>query len=1036
MLERLVLSVIRVRGAMVALLAMLIGAGVYAGATLSVDAMPDVSPVQVSVLTSTGGLSALQAEASINIPIENALNGVPGQIELRSVVDATVSSVTVIFREDINPYFARQLVLERLRGIEKELPPMAGVPELAPLSTGLGEIYQFVVRSSVHSPMQLRTLLDWEIIPKLRSVPGLTEINSMGGELKQYQVRADPVRLHAQSVTLTELAAALRAANLSVGGGYLERNAENYVVRGEGMLRNEQEIADVIIKARPSQPPVRVSQVAEVKVGPALPYGTVTYNGKGEAVTGVVMMLLGANSRTVVHAVGKRVEEIRPTLPPGVTIDVVYDRADFVGRTLSTVATNLTEGVLVVVIVLALFLGTLRGAVAVVLGIPAAMSVALIGMNLLHVTGDLMSLGAIDFGFLVDGPIVVLEAVVAATAGRKLVGRAKAGAYGEIASATIRPVGFAVAIIFLVYIPLLALEGVEGKMFRPMAITMALALFGALLYTIVFFPAVLTLLVSPRKDHGPQWLVAIERRYRRIIPSLVKKRNYAFVLAAGLLVGSVYYFGTKGAEFVPRIFEGDAVVTIRRAPSISFPKARDLDLAVERVLHRFPEVVSSLSMNGRAEIAVDPVGSNNSDILVRLRPMKEWKTAKDFDGLSEVFKNAIEREVEGTFVSVSQPIEDRTNEIISGSRADVAIQIHGPELVELARLSNLVRDTVRDIQGTGDYRVERLLGQPTLTATADRRRLAAYGVRLEDALATLQATREGIPVGTVYDGGRRFSLRVLEPPKSATKEGLSDLRVETMGGESVPLSAVLNITEEDGPASIRRINRQRVVRVDVNLRGRDLVSWVREAQAAVKDKVKVDSGYHIEWGGQFENFERAQGRLKIVIPVVVGIIFGMLLLTFRHLGLAVAVFLTVPLALTGGFLGLAVRDMPFSLSAAVGFIALGGIAVLNGVIMGQQVRRKIEAGDDPFDAVVSGSVAVLRAVLITASAAAFGFLPMAISTGAGAEVQQPLATAVVAGISIGALTTLLVLPGILYMFLRHHVPRDFRRERTPTPVVC
>ena len=1034
MLERLVLSVIKMRGAVVALLVLLILAGSYAGATLAVDAMPDVSPVQVSILTPTGGLSALEAENTVSIPIENALNGIPGQVELRSVADAGVCSVTVVFREGTNPYFARQLVLERLRGIEQELPPSAGVPQLAPLSTGLGEIYQFVVNSAVHSPMQLRTMLDWEIVPKLRSIPGITEINTQGGELKQYQVKVDPVRLHAQGATLAEVVAALRSANLSAGGGYLDRGTESFVVRGEGMLRNEQEIADVIVKLRGPQGPLRILQVADVVIGPALRYGVITHDGTGEAVAGTVMMLLGANSRDVVHAVGKRIEEIRATLPPGVAIEVVYDRADFVGRTLSTVATNLTEGVIVVVIVLALFLGTLRGAVAVVLGIPAAMSVALIGMNVLGVTGDLMSLGAIDFGFLVDGPIVVLEAVIAGTAGRKLVGRAKTGAYGELASATIRPVAFAVAIILMVYIPLLALEGVEGRMFRPMAITMALALGGALLYTIVFFPAVLAFLVHPRTDHGPFWLQAIEGRYRSLLPALVARRIPILGFAAVALVAAGYYFSRQGAEFVPRIFEGDAVVTIRRAPSISLAKARDLDLETEKVLHRFPEVLATLGMTGRAEIAVDLGGADSTDILVRLRPIKEWTTAQTFDDLSAVLKQAIEREVAGTFISVSQPIEDRTNEIISGSRADVAIQIYGPELHELARLANQVRDTVKTIPGTGDYRVERLLGQPVLSATADRRLLATYGVRLEDALDTLTATREGIDAGQIYDGPRRFSLRVLEPPKVATKEGLSELRVETMAGESVPLNAVMHITEEDGPAAIRRINRERVVRVDVNLRGRDLVSWVNEAQAAVKSQVRMDSGYRTDWGGQFENFERAQVRLQIVIPIVIALIYGMLLLTFRHLGLATAVFLTVPLALTGGFLGLALRDMPFSLSAAVGFIALGGIAVLNGVIMGQQVWRKVEAGDDPLDAVTSGSANVLRAVLTTAAAAALGFVPMAISTGAGAEVQQPLATAVAVGIALGALTTLLVLPGILYMFLRHEAPRHFHDDRTPTPV--
>jgi cobalt-zinc-cadmium resistance protein CzcA len=1034
MLERIVLSAVKMRGALVALLVMLIGAGVYAGARLSVDAMPDVSPVQVSVLTSTGGLSSVEAENTISVPIENALNGIPGQVELRSVADAGVVSVTVVFREGTDAYFARQLVLERLRGIERELPPSAGVPELAPLSTGLGEIFQFVVRSPLHSPMQLRTLLDWEIVPKLRSIPGVTEINTQGGELKQFQVKVDAARLQAQSTSLPEVVAALRAANLSTGGGYLERSWESFVVRGEGMLRNEREIADVVIKFREGKGPLRISQVAEVVIGPALRYGVITNDGKGEAVSGTVMMLLGANSRDVVTAVGKRIDEIRAALPPGVSIDVVYDRADFVGRTLRTVATNLGEGVLVVMVVLTLFLGTLRGAVAVVLGIPAAMSVALIGMNVLGITGDLMSLGAIDFGFLVDGPIVVLEAVIAATTGRKLVAEAKAGAFGEVAASTIRPVGFAVAIILLVYIPLLALQGVEGKMFRPMAITMALALGGALLYTVVFFPAVLTLLVKPRQNHGPFWLEAIESVYRKALPRLIGWRLPILAASALALVASGLLFGRQGAEFVPRIFEGDIVVTIRRAPSISLAKARELDLQTEKVLHTFPEVLSSLGMTGRAEIAIDLGGPDATDILVRLRPVDQWKTARNFDDLSETIKNTIEREVAGTFVSVSQPIEDRTNEIISGSRADVAVQIYGSELTKLASLANQVRDTIRPIEGTGDWRVERVLGRPVLTASADRQRLATYGVRLADALDAITATREGINIGQIYEGPRRFSLRVLEPPKSVTKEGLAELRVPTLSGDTVPLGAVMRIVEEDGPATVRRIDRQRVVRVDVNLRGRDLLSWVNEAQARVAEKVPLDGGYRIEWGGQFENFKRAQARLKVVVPIVIAVIFGMLLLTFRHLGLAIAVFLTVPLALTGGFLGLVLRDMPFSLSAAVGFIALGGIAVLNGVVMGGQAWRRIGAGEDPFDAIVGGSSSVVRAVLTTAAAAALGFLPMALSTGAGAEVQRPLATAVAFGITVGALTTLAVLPGILYMFLRHEAPKRFPEERTPTPV--
>ncbi len=1036
MLEKLVLFSIRARGTVLVLLVLLLAAGGVAVTRLPVDAMPDVTTVQVSVLTRTGGLSAVEAETAISIPIENALNGVPGMVELRSMADAGVSSVTVVFKDGVDPWFARQLVLERLRGIENELPSTVSTPELAPLSTGLGEIFMFVVRSSHHSPMQLRTLLDWEIVPKIRSVAGVSEVNTQGGELKQFQVKANRQRLSAHGVSLGQLIAALRSSNQNAGGGYLDRDGESYVVRGEGLLKDERDIENVVIQLDAGGAPVLVKHVAEVGVGAALRYGVVTHGGKNEAVAGIVMMLLGSNSRDVVQAVGRRVSDMRRELPPGVEIDVIYDRSDFVGRTLTTVATNLFEGVAIVVLVLVLFLGTLRGALAVVLGIPAAMSVAFIGMHIFGVTGDLMSLGAIDFGFLVDGPIVILEAVIAATAGRGMVRSARAGAYAEVARSTSRPVAFAVAIIMLVYMPLLAMEGVEGKMFRPMALTMAMALFGALVYAVLFFPAVLVLMVPPSKRHGPAWMDAVAAFYARILPGAVRARRWLVLAAAVALVLVGNRFLAGGAEFVPRIFEGDAVITIRRSPSISLAKARDLDLATERVLHTFPEVTTTLGLNGRAEVAVDVVGADNTDILVRLKPPGQWTSAKDFDGLSEKFKQAIEKQVPGTFVSVSQPIEDRTNEIISGSRADVSIQIFGSDLGDLAALATRTREIVRQIPGTGDVRVERILGQPVINATADRARMALYGVRIEDAFSVLASTREGVDVGRIYEGGRRFDLRVLQPPATPTPEALGDLGVETINGGIIPMRDVLTIKEDDGPASVRRVDRERAVRVDVNLRGRDLLSWVTEARTAVSDKIALQSGYHIEWGGQFENFERAQRRLQIVLPVVVAIIFIMLLLIFRDVKMAVAVFVTVPLAMTGGMMGLWLRGMPFSLSAAVGFIALGGVAVLNGVVIGQEIKRRLALGESLDAAVIEGSVTVVRAVLSTTAVAALGFLPMMLSNGAGSEVQRPLATAVVGGISLGALTTMLVLPGICREILRSRARKQGESQVIPEQEVA
>lgn len=1020
MLSKIVVFSIRRRAIVLMLLAVLLLAGYVAMRSLPIDALPDTSTIQVSVITTASGLTPVEMERVITMPIENALNGTPGAIEQRSVSRSGLSVVTVIFEDGTNIWFARQLILERLRGVE--LPAYASTPELAPVSSGLGQIHQFFVRSDHHSAMQLRTLLDWEIVPKLRGVPGVVEVNTMGGDLKQFHVNVDRSRLVAQGVTLAQVVEALEGANLSTGGGYVERGEEAFTVRGQGMLRSEDEIAKVVIRTEPDGTPILIESVADVEIGAALRHGVVTYGGEGEAVAGIVMMLLGSNSREVVRAVGERLKEIQKELPPGVEIEVVYDRADFVGRTIRTVMTNLSEGVLIVALVLTLFLGTIRGALAVVLGIPVSMSIALLFMHLFGVTGDLMSLGAIDFGFLVDGPIVILEAIIAATAGKKLVGFARAKAYAEISASVARPVAFAVAIIMLVYIPLLALEGVEGKMFRPMAITMASALFGALVYAVFFFPAVLVTAVPPSKNHGPRWLEWIARRYEALVPYAIRFRWPAILSGIALLFVTGSIFGAQGAEFIPRIFEGDAMVTIRRAPSISLEEARKLDLMTEQVLHEFPEVESTLGMTGRAEVATDPVGADNTDILTRLAPMKEWTSARDFDELSQKFKDAIESRVPGTFVSVSQPIEDRTNELISGSRAHVQIQLFGPELEELTELAQQIGDTVRDIRGTGDLRVERILGAPMINIVADRAKMARHGMEVEDAFLSLRAAREGIEAGEVYEQERRFDIRVIQPAAEPTAESIGELFVSTPAGLSVPLKEVVELSEGDGPSVVRRQDRRRAIRVEVNIRGRDLVSWVQEARAAVEENVFLPTGYRIEWGGQFENFERASARLAIVVPIAIAIIFGMLLWMFHNLRFAFSVFALVPISLIGGMVGMILRGLPFSLPAAVGFIALGGIAVLNGVIIATEVRRRIHEGEDYESAIVTGTAHVVRAVLTTATVAALGFLPMATATSAGAEVQRPLATVVVIGMFISTALTLVIFPGILRIALRGYKP--------------
>ena len=1018
MLGSLIALSIRLRYMMLVLLGVLLAGGVIAARNLPIDAIPDISGIQVSVLTEAPGLSALEVERNVTFPMENALNGVPGMIELRSVSRADISAITIIFADDVDPWFARSLVFERMLQARNDLPVSIPMPQLAPLTTGLGEIFQFVVSSPVHSRKQLRSLLDWEIVPRLRGIPGVIEVNTMGGDLKQYQVVVKPERLAAYNLTLRALSEALKGASSTVSGGYLDRGAEAFTLRAIGMFRGLDDIGNVVLKTNPDGQAILVKHVAEVRDGAALRHGMITYRGEDEAVTGIVMMMLGSNSRDVIYAVKDRVAEIQASLPPGVVIETVYDRADFVERTLTTVMTNLLEGALVVFLVLVLFLGSVRGALVCVVGIPASMTIAVFGMHYAGVTGDLMSLGAIDFGFLVDGPIVVLEALLAGFIGKQLTAQERTQAYTQAIQRVIRPVAFAVAIIMLVYVPLLGLEGVEGRMFRPMATTMAFALLGALVYSVVFLPALLAVFVPPLRKDGARWLRPLARLYGWLLPGALRLRWPLLLAAAAALVVSGVVFAGKGANFVPRIDEGDLVVTIRRAPSINLEEAKRLDLMTQQILLGFPEVITTLAMTGRAEVAIDPVGKDNTDILVRLKPKPEWTTASDLDGLSEAFKSTLERQVPSTFFSISQPIEDRTNEMISGSRADVQIMLTGSDLLELKRVSEAIRGAVRDIPGTGDVRVERVLGMPELTVRPDRARLARYGVRMEDTLMTIEAARVGMPIGWVYEGNRRFEARLLVPPRAPVPEALGDLYVETVDGHRVPLSEVAAIAEGEGPAQIRREDRVRIVRVEVNLRGRDLLSWVRDAQAAVAKDIVLPGGYAIEWSGQFENFERASKRLAVVVPVALFLIFGMLLWNFGDVRYAVAVFAVVPFALTGGMVGLIVRGMEFSIPAAVGFIALAGVAVLNGVVLATDVRHAL-AEDHPFDeAIVIGSLHTMRAVLTTGAVAALGFLPMALATGAGSEVQRPLATAVVFGIGASTFMTMFLLPAVLKLVLR------------------
>jgi cobalt-zinc-cadmium resistance protein CzcA len=1022
-LDALVDGSIRFRSAILALAAIVLLGGVLAAGRLPIDAVPDLSNIQVQVLTDAPGLTAEEMERFVTRPVERGLTGLPRLSEVRSITREGTSSVTAIFEEGSDPWFVRQLVMERLRSIEREIPERYGRPELGPVTTGLGEIYQFVLRSDRHSPMELRTMLDWDVGPALQSVPGIIEINAFGGAKQQYEVVVDPARLLAHRVTLAQVFSALSRDNLNVGGGYIERGAEMYVLRGEGQLRTLDEVRDVVVTATREGTPVLVRHLAEVRVGAALPQGVVTQDGRGEVVCALVLMLAGQNSRTVVRALHEKIAQVQRTLPPGARIESVYDRKNFIDRTLKTVGTNLLEGAVLVSLVVLAFLRTPRGALLVTLGIPFSMSIALFGMLALDITGNLMSLGAIDFGFLVDGPIVMLEAVITALAVESSgsVEQTRERVRDALRRVA-RPVVFAVAIILLVYLPLLSLRGVEGKMFRPMAATMALALAGSLVFALGVFPAAAVTFFGPGsvRAHGHH---GGSSRYPRLVRWAMAKRGWLIALACALSLGVVPVASRLGADFVPRIDEGDVYVRIRRIPSIGPTEARRLDLEAERVLSRFPEVITTLGTTGRAEVALDPVGMDNTDILVHLRPRAQWRTTRDPVALRNLMKEAVEREIPSTFASVSQPIEDKTNDMISDSPADIAININGEDMQVLSDLGARVGQVVRSIRGAGDVRVERALGLPMIQVRADRRRAARYGIATEDVLSAVETVRAGRAVGSVFDGPRRFDLRVRLIP-GLDARGLGDIPVGTRDGQAVPLAQLATIHTEEGIAQIRRSNRQRRLSVEVNLRGRDLVSFVQEARERVAREVRMPSGYTVDWAGQFENFARAQERLATLVPVSLAIILVMLFLLFSDVRSALAVFACVPFALGGGILSLAARGMAFSIPAAVGMIALSGIAVLNGVVMASEVRRLRDAGSSLEDALAEGASTVLRPLLLTAAVAALGFLPMALSDSAGSEVQRPLATVVIGGLLWSTLLALVLMPALLRAILRGDEPGE------------
>lgn len=979
---------------------------------LPIDAVPDVTNVQVQILTEAPGLGPEEIERFLTVPVEQAMGGVPGVEEMRSLSRFGLSVVTVVFAEGTDIWWARQVLGERLFEAREAIPEGYGEPELGPVSSGLGEIYQFELRGEGWRAMELRDILEWQVAPRLRAVPGVVEVNAFGGELRTYEVAVRPEALTARGLVLADLFLAIERNNRAAGGGYIEKGQEQMLIRGEALVGSLADLGDIVVSTTAEGTPVHVHDLGEVRFAPMLRQGAVTRDGRGEAVTGIVMMLLGENSRTVVESVKERMTEIEPTLPKGVSIDVFYDRTELISRTIHTVEKSLLEGGILVVAVLLLTLGNLRGGLIVAAAIPLSMLIAFTGMLYAGVSGNLMSLGAIDFGLIVDGSVVLIENVVRVVGDKRRRGERVddstiLGAAREVG----RPVVFAVGIIILVYLPILTLSGIEGKMFRPMALTVVFALAGSLLLSLTLMPVLASLLLRNAEERHT-WLMRLaERLYTPLLGFAMRRRLLTVGVAAAAFLLSLGVAPFLGAVFVPKLDEGAVALQIARLPSVSLEESiRQAGKAEAAILAAFPdEVETVVSKTGRAEIATDPMGVDLSDVFVMLKPVAGWTRVKDKEALVEGIQAALKDGVPGANFSFSQPIELRVNELIEGVRSDVAIVVYGDDLPTLRRIGDDIVRVMGAVQGAEDVKAEQVAGLPVLRVVVDRAAIARLGLDAGDVLDAVE-TIAGRPTGVVIDGQRRFAIQVRFPPEvRADVDRLGEILVGNTALR-VPLRQVATLTEETGPAQISREGGRRKLTVEVNVRGRDVASLVAEAKAQIRDRVELPPGYELDWGGTFKNLEEASARLVIVVPLVLALIFVILQLQFGSMKLAALVYTNVPLAVSGGVFALAIRGLPFSISAAVGFIALFGIAVMNGVVLVSSVRRLQEAGWTAAEAAREGALVRLRPVLMTALVAALGFLPMALASSAGSEVQRPLATVVIGGLLTSTALTLLVLP--------------------------
>jgi len=996
--------------------------GVHSYTTLPIDAVPDITNVQVQVLTSAPGLSPLEVESMVTRPVELALAGLPHTHEVRSASRAGVSAVTVIFDDSVELESARAFVSQRLPRARAAVLG-GGEPELGPMSTGLGEIFHFTIAWPGHTPAEIRTLLDWEIAYALRTVPGVVEVNGWGGDERQVDVRIRASDLVAFGVTQRQVEEVLLAGGRSGGGGAIERGGEQSVVRLDGQYRTVDAIAQQVITVREGGTPLLVKDVATVREGTAFRQAAATQDGEGETVYGMVQMISGGNAREVVRLVDARLREIQARLPAGAKVTPFYDRAHLVDRVLSTVKRSLLEGGIVVIALLLLMLGDVVAGLIVATTIPLAMLGAFTFMRLFGISGNLMSLGAIDFGLVVDGAVVVVEGALAAMAARRM---ASSEALAHEARAVGQPIAFGVFIVGLVYVPILLLEGVEGKMFRPMAFTVLFALGTALVLTFTWVPALASLLLRKAHQREPRLVRLLRRGYEPILERALRRPRLVAALAVVLVLLGGIVASTRGVEFIPRLEEGDLVVQITRPPSVSLPEAVRGTLAVERALRSFPEVRRVVSRSGSPDVATDIMGVEQSDVFIMLAPRSEWVTATDREALVARFDEALRRALPGTGFSFTQPIEMRTQELLGGMKSDVGIKVYGDDLGELRRVASRVVHELSAMNGAADVRVEQTSGLPLTTVRPDPWKAARAGASVAEVRAAVEAVRAGRKVGTLVEGERRFDVRLVS--ELAPTDDLTRLNVVLQGGRSLPLGDIADIVDEEGPAIIGRENARRRVLVEANVRGRDLGSFVTELERRLAG-IDRPAGVYFRVSGQYENLVHAAQRFAVIVPLTVLVIFGLLYMSFGAARPAALILFNVPVATSGGVIALAARGLPLSISAAVGMIALFGVATLNGTVLLSAARAHERDGKSPLEAARLAARERFRPVLTTAFVAAVGFVPMALATGSGAEVQRPLATVVIGGLVTATILTLGVLPSIYASRFARAAER--KSEQTP-----